>query len=291
MLTKILYRNEISFPLTFASGFIFGLASLCRPSALPIGILVIFALYVLKTKKDNVKSIFAAAAVTVAGLFIAILPWTIYNKATTGEWILISDASGYVFWVGNHPDSLLLFEGDFSNSQEFKDYSNYVMTTLTQRKLGEFETKYNYSKLSLKQRENLWQTEAVENFRNNTFLTHRLLLGKAWSFWRPYLNPQAYSTTVALVSAVFLVPLYLLTIFALAKLWREPKSKKFIFLFVIFFLSVTVVHALTIAMTRYRVPYVEPYLSMFAGIGLMLLLPRKFSIYFLTGETPTKAAS
>jgi len=284
LLTKILYQDKISFPLALTLGFVFGVAALCRPSALPIGLIIIFTLFVLKARKDNLKLLLSAMIIAASGLFIAILPWTFYNKATTGEWILISDAGGYAFWVGNLPQALVLYEGNFSSPSEFQAFANYVNTDLTQQKLNEWEIEYGYSKLPLKERENLWQKDAVEILKNNSFLIHRLWFGKAWGFWRPYLNPQAYSLKSALASAVFLVPLYLLAIYALIKMWREPKHKKFVILIIIYFFSATVLHALIIAMIRYRVPYVDAYLSMLAGIGFIFLLPEKFSKYFLSDE-------
>lgn len=288
--TKILYRDKISFPLALALGFIFGVAALCRPSALPIGIIVIFTLFVLKAGKDNLKFALSAMIIAAAGLFIAILPWTFYNKATTGEWILISDGGGYAFWVGNHPQTIAFYEGSFSSPREMMDYSNHVYIDLTQQKINEWETEYGYSKLPLKERENLWQRDAVENLKNNSFLIHRLWFGKAWAFWRPFLNPQAYSLKPVLASAVFLIPLYLLAIYALVKLWLKAKHKKFVILIIIYFLSATILHALIIAMIRHRVPYIDAYLSMFAGIGFIFLLPGKFSRFFLTNENQTQGA-
>lgn len=284
LVTRILYRDKLSFPLAFTLGVVFGVAALCRPSALPIGIIVIFTLFILKAKKDNLKMLLSTVIIAIAGLFIAILPWTFYNKATTGEWILISDAGGYTFWIGNHPQTLMLYEGNFSSPREMMDYSNYVYNDLTPQKLSEWETEYGYSKLPLKERESLWQNDAIENLKNNPSLIHRLWLGKAWTFWRPFLNPQAYSLKSVLVSAIFLIPLYLLAIYALVKLWLEAKHKKFVILIIIYFLSATVLHALIIAMIRHRVPYVDAYLSMLAGIGFIFLLPRKFSEFFLTNE-------
>ncbi len=237
LLTKILYQDKISFHLALALGFVFGVAALCRPSALPIGVIVISTLFILKARKDNFKLILSATIIAVTGLFIAILPWTFYNKATTGEWILINDAGGYAFWVGNLPQALLAYEGTFSSPRELMDYSNYINTDLTYQKISEWENEYGYSKLSLKERENLWLKDAMENLKNNPSLIHRLLIGKAWTFWRPYLNPQAYTLKTSLASAAFLVPLFLLAIYALIKLWREAKHKKFVILIIIFFLT------------------------------------------------------
>lgn len=277
LVTKILYQDKISFSLAFALGFVFGAAALCRPSALPIGITVISTLFILKARRDNLKLVVSTIIIAIAGLFTAILPWTFYNKANTGEWILISDAGAYAFWVGNLPQTILVYENTFSSPRHLMDYSNYINTDLTQQKISEWETEYDYSKLSLKERENLWRKDAMENMQNNPSLTLKLWIYKAWFFWRPYLNPQAYSLKLAFASAIFLVPLYLLAIYALIKLWFETKYRKFVILIIIYFLSATVLHALVITTVRYRVPYVDVYLSMLAGIGFMFLLPAKFS--------------
>lgn len=284
LMAKILYQDKISFPLALTLGFVFGVAALCRPSALPIGIIIIFTLFILKAKKVNLKLSLLAMIIAASGLFIAILPWTFYNKATTGEWILISDAGGYSFWVGNVPQALDFYEGNFSSARERMDFSNYIYIDFTRQKISEWETEYGYSKLSLKERENLWQKEAIENLKDNPRLTLKLWLLKCWFFWRPYLYPEAYSLKIVLASAIFLVPLYLLAIYSLVRLYRESRHKKFVIVMIIYFLSVTGLHMLIIGMIRYRVPYIDPYLSMFAGIGLVFLLPAKFQGFFLTKE-------
>jgi hypothetical protein len=72
-------------------------------------------------------------------MFLIILPWSFYNLATKGEFILINDASGWVLWAGNVPESLPIYVGDFPTAQAAIDYQNYVGRTLSNQQISEFE--------------------------------------------------------------------------------------------------------------------------------------------------------
>jgi 4-amino-4-deoxy-L-arabinose transferase-like glycosyltransferase len=255
----------------FAAGIFIGFAALCRPSALPIGIALGAGVVLLKYREIKFTGSLVVFAAMICGIFLAIFPWTLANWYRTHELILINDIGGYAMWVGNVPEILPVYEGNFRDSVEFNRYADHVNVDLAFEKMNEWESTVGYSNLSLKQREALWQAEAVKNARENPGLTVRLVFEKAWAFWKPYLNPSAYSAKVAVVSGVFLVALYLLSLYGAKVVWQDIDGKRAIILLGILFLSATVVHALIIGMIRYRIPYVDPYLCVLAGIGVTAL--------------------
>ena len=53
---------------------------------------------------------------------------------------------------------------------------------------------------------------------------------------------------------------------------RERSGRRFLRLFAVLFMAVTGIHMLTHTMLRFRLPYVEPYLSILAGPGMLSLL-------------------
>jgi Tfp pilus assembly protein PilF len=86
----------------FASGLTLGLASALRPIALPLALVLIVQGW-REAGAASVKRI-------LAGLAIAILPFSASNLFTSGEPILLTASGGFNFWVGNHEGASGLFE-------------------------------------------------------------------------------------------------------------------------------------------------------------------------------------
>ena len=86
----------------FASGLTLGLASALRPIALPLA-LVLMVQGWREAGAASVKRI-------LAGLAIAILPFSASNLFTAGEPVLLTAGGGFNFWVGNHDGASGLFE-------------------------------------------------------------------------------------------------------------------------------------------------------------------------------------
>ncbi len=86
----------------FASGLSLGLASTLRPIALPLALVLL----VQGWREAGVASVKRI----LAGLAIAILPFSASNLFTSGEPVLLTASGGFNFWVGNHEGASGLFE-------------------------------------------------------------------------------------------------------------------------------------------------------------------------------------
>lgn len=265
--------SEAPFDLKTAAacGVAFGLAALCKNSALGVCIVLAVAMIVLFFKRKNS---FAAAALMIVAMFAAILPWSFYNLSTRGEFILINDASGFVAWIGNHPANLRIYEGKFASREETQQYQDYLGKTLAAEQVAEWERAEGYSNLSFKQREGLWRQKAIENAKAEPGITARLIGWKLLAYWRPWLSSDIYSTKGMLLSAALLVPLFVLGLIGLFIAGRRERSKKVVILYVIMLLFVTAVHAVLVSTMRLRLPYVDPFMTIFAAIAIVAILSR-----------------
>jgi heme A synthase len=88
------------------------------------------------------------------------------------------------------------------------------------------------------------------------------------------LSADIYSTKGTLLSAAFLVPLFVL---GFAGMWisrKDPRMREVLILFVILMLFVTAVHTVLVSTIRLRLPSVDPFLTIFAAIAIVTILSR-----------------
>ena len=253
------------------SGVVFGLAALCKNSGLGVCIVLAVAMFMLFFRRKNSL---AAAVLMIVGMFAAILPWSFYNLKTRGEFILINDASGFIAWIGNHPANLRIYEGQFSSREETQQYQDYIGKTMAAEQIAEWERTTGYSSLSFKQRESLWRAKAIENAKAEPGATARLLGWKLIALWRPWLSADIYSTKGMLVSAVMLIPLFVL---GFAGMWisrKQPRMRAVLILFAVLWLFLTALHVALVSTMRLRLPWVDPYLTIFASITIVAIIGR-----------------
>lgn len=273
------------------SAWIMGLASLCRPSALAIGLSCgVPVCLLLYHKRSDLMKFARLSVLYYVAFFAAIIPWSIYNRYNLGEWILITDGGGYHLWLGNHLDNLKIHEGSFNNTNTFSDFAfTKLQQENVQRLTSKWEEEYGYSTLSLKERENLWKKEFIANLNSspkNDVL--RLLFYKMLAFWRPWLNSNAYSTKMVVVSLIINGTKYLLCIIGLRRFLNSPsQTTRYSAIFILFFFAAaTVPHIITHSMMRFRIPYAEPVIDLLAGATFAgLLLPRILAAFGIKQES------
>jgi len=242
------------------AGVMFGLASLSRPTGLWVGLIV--SAIVLKFVKLNKRILLLLAC-----LLLTVAPWTMANFRTTGEFMLLNDAGGYTFYFGNHPLNLGWYQGD---SKIQTEYVNGIwQSRLTQEKLDEWQHTHGYWSLPFTERERLWFRAGWGNLRAHPWLTMQLWGYKALDFWRLWLHPQGYPLPVVILSGMVLFALYALAIQGALLIQPTSSGKRFLLLLAVLFITVTGIHMLTHTQLRYRLPFVEPYLSILAGQGVL----------------------
>lgn len=276
LLLKLLKNSEYLYLKAFAAGIVFGLATLCRPAILPValGLGLAVALMFIRDLKKN--QYLAATAVFVVSIFLAVAPWTYHNYRATGEFILVNDGFSYNLWLGNLPETVRLYEGDFESKEENQKFADYMWGEVQKNKLAELEQTDNYSSLKLNEREKLWRREAIENLTQDYNMTGRLMFGKLRSFFTPFLNHFSYGYKVVIPVALFVIFTYIFGAYGALIFSRDNAGKRFIALLAVTFVITTAIHVVIFGFVRYRVPNVDPYLSMLAGVAIWHLLTRFF---------------
>lgn len=99
-------------------------------------------------------------------------------------------------------------------------------------------------------------------------LTARLMRGKLWAFWTPFLNSFTYGTKIAALVAAFVIGSYVFGLYGAYVFSRNETGKRFIILLAVTFVATTAIHILIFGFVRYRVPNVDPYLSMLSGVAV-----------------------
>jgi hypothetical protein len=263
-----LYRGLLSRARAWAffgaSGVGWGLAALCRPTALPIAILLCVAVYALRLER-RIGPLLAFAC----GLVASIAPWTVANFRATGEWIVITDGSGYHLWLGNRPENVELLTGRFESVPEFGLEANQHLQVIVPRALmSSWEHSSGYRAHSFTERDRMWRREAVSEMWSHPSRTALLWLLKAWAYWRPWLNTGAYAGSLVLASAAYLCLLYGAAYRGAGLLWSRSAGRAWVLLTVILFVASTLIHVVVHSMMRFRLPYVDPILCILAGVSL-----------------------
>jgi len=279
LLVKFLKNDESLFFKAFFTGVVFGLATLCRPAILGVAVCLAAVVFLVQLKEAARVKRLAASALIIGGIFLTIAPWTFYNYRTTGEFILVNDGFSYNLWLGNLRETIKLYEGGFESKEENERFANYVWGEVQTEKLKELEETDNYSSLKLNEREKVWRREAVKEITRDYNLTARLMLGKFIAFWTPFLNSFTYGDKIVAAVALFVIGIYIFGIYGAYIFSRNETGKKFIILLAVSFLVTTAIHVLIFGFVRYRVPNVDPYLSMLSGVALWQIALKFFPNY------------
>lgn len=247
------------------AGISFGLAALCRPSALGIGILIAFLIFVNSILK---RRRVLAPFLIVAAMLLTISPWTIRNYARFGELIIVNDAGGFALWVGNHPANLRFYDGSLKSATEIGEYSDWIGKTLPAEMIAKWEKDEGFTNLSPSEREAKWRDAAIANIRQHPAETAKLLGWKLFGFWKPYPSSDVFGRIAAGIG-FFEIPFLLFGFLGLFLTILRPQSRDIGLLFVIYFVAVTAIHVWLVATVRMRVPYVEPWMAMFAAFSIV----------------------
>lgn len=222
------------------SGVALALAALTRPTALLC--LPLFALFAGRKK---------AVPLLIAGA-LTLAPWMARNYLRFGEIIVVNDAASYSVWHASHPETRRIYAAD--TRAEFK------------RRELEFETKTIHAVAtqvaarasSPITRDAEWRRMAIEDFRREPAESIRFMLRKAGYYWRPWLNPIEHGRGAVIASAVILIALYVLGFIGI---FRHRLRWAVLIYFVVIWLA----HVPHQVVMRYRIPFTDPLLLVFAA--------------------------
>ncbi len=236
-------------PLAASLGLSLGSAVLFRQSLLPwIPVLILYLLWV-GWRGARVLSAVASSAIGVAVLAVMILPWTLRNYRVYGQFLLLNSNAGYAMYSAQHPMHGTSFR-EFEAAPIPDDWWGWTEPKLDQALMRQgiqfiLDDPGRYALLSLSRVRaffEFWPT------RDTTLLNN---VGRTGSFGL-FLPLMVYGLILAV---------------------RSPKwarSRSLLFLFIAFY---AVMHVMTWAMARYRLPVDAVFLA-FAALALLDLLRR-----------------
>jgi len=185
-----------------------------------------------------------ACVLAVMGLLI--LPWTAYNYAAFGDFLLLNSNGGYWFWASNHPSRGTHFDGNYAPAipEELHGLGEPALDRALYRRGLEFilSDPLRFLRLSLS--------------RINGY------------FW---LLPSAQSSLLSNLGRVFSFALYLP--FMLYGLWLSRRHWRACLPLYLYVAFDTVLHLISWAAPRYRLPS-DAVMIIFAALAVVSLMDR-----------------
>lgn len=249
-------------PWLLLSGLVWGMATLTKPQAvlLPIILLSVFS--------RNRKSLFKAAAVVYALLFITISPWIIRNYFALGKPTLSTNA-GIVLFIGNNPhangrdhwDEKVKSQLGELGTDDMFDGREVEREALATRLAVSHMVHHPVRTLSV------WPRKFVALFASDVdgFFYSLGMMDTAWAH-RPFVY-----VGLRVIGELYYLCILLLAALALLPLLRRRTTEWRIGLYIALYFTAT--YLVFEANARYHFAFM-PWLVMYAGIGGAPLLER-----------------
>jgi tetratricopeptide (TPR) repeat protein len=204
----------------------------------------------------------APIALLVAGVVLALVPFTVSNYVIADDFVLTSSNGGVNFWIGNNEEA----KGTFLVEQSMRTDLYEGSKELAEQRLGR--------ELTPSQVSDYWFGEGLRFVRESPGRALGLVGKKFLLFWNGYEIPNHYnlyyfrqvSRLLRFDPVLFLwvVPFGILGVYLSARSWRR-------YLLLYLFAGTYLVSLLPFFITsRYRLPVV-PVMIVFAGVALVRL--------------------
>ncbi len=201
-------------PRDFAwAGVLLGLSTLARPNALLLGL----PLLLLGRRPRCLLSLSAAT-------LLVVLPVTVRNRVVAGDWILVTDAGGLNFFIGNGPGA----NGTFRVPPEVPDATSAETQFAA---FGRIAVARAGHPLTPREVDTFWYAETAAHVRAHPFAWLRLCAEKAWltvsarelpsSEDYEFMRTQSRVLAAPLVQIGWLSPLAMLGVFHLVRRGRR----------------------------------------------------------------------
>lgn len=249
------------------SGVILGAAALVRPSALLYWIVPLVYAIVVRAERPQLRAWAGAVATTVLCAAIVISPMIVRNYHAFGTFVMISNNGGVSLYEGNNPDST----GSDSQLQN-PQIERLLLNPRTEPEGDKLASKLAIAyMLAHPQRELVLALKKIKALyaRDDSMIRFTLRSGH----FREPVSPPPSDRLASAIAIVNNVAYYVFMLFALYGLLlcflktgvaRSPRWGVLLGLI----LYNTAVFAVITGVERYRYP-VMPYLSVFAGLGLI----------------------
>lgn len=260
-LTLVLLKSFSSPSLNkfLLSGFILGIAVLCRATILAmLFFVVIWILFILKLEIiKKIKFIFFFLFI----FLLTIMPWLIRNHIVLGKPVITS-SFGSALWLSNHPD--LIKHG---YPEVTIDY-HYVQLL---KKIPDSQKEY-LSKLTIIDRDKFFYKEALSNIKNMDYPQYfKMIYIKLKAAYSLNLNPK-YNVDFKQTGKEFKFLIYKITyapilFIAIIGIYLNRKRWKELYIIFSIFISLTITFIIFWAHTQHRAA-LDIYLIIFSALAI-----------------------
>jgi dolichyl-phosphate-mannose-protein mannosyltransferase len=240
--------------LALAAGALLGLAALTRASAL--GLAPLLAAPILDRRFPwRLRAHLAAAG--LAGFCLMVAPWTLRNALVFGRLIPVSDMGGFTFYDGNSD-----WTRRFYRLRSREEYDRWV-AALERDKQQQIAALSKVDPAAAARPSEYFGRLALRQSLADPGAALALDVRKALDWLRPYPSRWFWPPLIVVSVAILYILLFILAGFGLAIAPRPGVSK-----FLLVFLAVTMaIHVASLVVWRYRVPYWDPVLLLYAPAG------------------------
>jgi 4-amino-4-deoxy-L-arabinose transferase-like glycosyltransferase len=257
LLVWLLLRGA-SHPVGAVIGALYGLvvagATLCRPIFLPMLVPLLAWVTIWGSATSRFRLRTAGAGVLVTAVLLG--TWGYSNWRRSGEWYLF-DGGGFMFHLGHNDTYTRIMSATSPRENDALEKVFY------QEIRARFATTEG---MSIDDRNRFYRHEAWRYIMDNPGTTLKLEVWKLWHIWRPWVNPNVYGRAALVVTGLAFGVTTVLGIAGLFLVWRDERCRPGVLLFLLFIATGTAADMATIAQVRYRVPVVDPYLMVAAGV-------------------------
>ncbi|HYV40824.1 MAG TPA: glycosyltransferase family 39 protein [Thermoanaerobaculia bacterium] len=240
--------------MALLAGAASGFAALTRPSALALAPLLAAPLF---DRRYPLRARGHLAGSALLGFLSVLAPWVLRNAVVYRELVPINDAGGSAFYQGNSDWMVRFYH--LKNFEEYKTWNEAASADLD-RQTRTIEAAAPRSP-SAKSR--YFVRKTFEERRGDPAVWFRLLLRKAWDWLRPYPSPLFWPAWAVWSVGAFYSALTLLAVVGLVRAPRPGVRS-----FSLVFLAMTMTaHVVIIVVWRYRIPYWDPVLLLYAVPG------------------------
>ncbi len=247
--------------LALLAGAATAAAALTRPSALVLVPLLAAPLF---DRRHPPRVRWHIAGSALVGFFLTLAPWTLRNALVFHELLPVNDAAGGAFYQGNSNWMVRFYE--VRTPEEYAAWSRGMFADLERQTAALAAA----GRTSPKERSRYFFAKGFAERSGDPAGWARLLLKKAQDFARPYPNPLFWPRPVVLGVGAAGTAATLLAFFGLAAARRGQVRN-----FALCVLAVSLAaHVALIVVWRYRIPYWDPILLLYAAPGGARLLSR-----------------
>ena len=265
ILLLVLFAGELfsatdsgSIRRALTAGALLGFAALTRPVCLVLAPLLLAPLLAGGPGKLR------RGAVAVAGLVLALAPWTLRNAARYGAFLPVNDQFGVVFWLGNTEINERFYR--LRSRADYEDFTRRYRTEVGSGRIREIAADHQEPA----ERSAAFVRDALVWIENHPGEWRALIAKKTFDWLRPWASRWAWPSPVVAATG-----LWYTLLFGLAALGLVRERRRGVALAgAATLLLPAVAHVATLVVWRYRMVFWDPVLIVFASAALVAILGR-----------------